>query len=83
MLETELVNEKLKMKLYYTDVHNVPRGFNRLMCWGISVIPRHGKGQIRQALQSQFVKYYIQNDTDDGYDMFMNISNNEVCPTLL
>ena len=78
MLETEFVKVKFKMKLYYADVHNVPRGFNRLMCWGISVIPRHGKGHIRQALRSPFIKYYIQNDTDDGYDMFTDISNSEV-----
>ena len=78
MLETELVNEKLKMKLYYADVHNVPRGFSRLMCWGVAILPLRGQGQVRRALRSPFVKYYVQDETDEGYDIYTDITNSEV-----
>lgn len=79
MLETEIVRETLKMKLYYADIHNVPRGFSRLMCWSISVIPLRGQGQLRRAIRSPFIKYYVQDETDEGYDMYTDISNSEVC----
>lgn len=33
LLESDVSMEKLKLRLYYTDVTNVPRKFTRFVCW--------------------------------------------------
>ena len=44
----------------------------------VAVLPLRGQGQVRRALRSPFVKYYVQDETDEGYDIYTDITNSEV-----
>ena len=79
MLEADVSLECLRTRIYYVDVYNVPRKFMRFMSWSMSVIPSRGHTKRRlQAISAPFCNYYVQTDTDEGFDMVTEIPVEEV-----
>ena len=79
MLEADVSLEHLRTRIYYADVYNVPRKFMRFVSWGMNVVPTKGHTKRRtQALGTPFCNYYVQTDTDEGFDMVTDIPVEEV-----
>ncbi len=81
----------LTLRMWYSDIHNVPRRFSRYVCWSAllvsaaasrsSAAARHGATasvKPRSALDAPFSNYYSQTDTDEGYTMKTDIPIAEV-----
>ena len=77
-LESDIDDEYLKLRLYYSDVHNVPRKFCRYVCWSASIMPSHGRSRPIKTQGTPYSNYYSQNETEDGYEMLTDIPTNEV-----
>ncbi|CAH1779752.1 unnamed protein product [Owenia fusiformis] len=77
VLETDIDSEFLKLRLYYSDVNNVPRKFTRYVRWAVNVVPQIAlKGQAKRSIDargSPFSNYYAQHESDEGYEMQVDI----------
>ncbi len=80
MLETNLhtQNKTLHLRLYYADIHNVPRKFSRYVCWNAILVPVQIHAKPQSASGAPFSNYYAQTDTDDGFVMKTDIPVAEV-----
>ncbi|KAK2187736.1 hypothetical protein NP493_156g07050, partial [Ridgeia piscesae] len=79
LLETDVSMEKLKLRLCYTDVTNVPRKFTRFVCWSVAVVPPRNHRRPIKTAASPLAEYYTQTDTAaDCYEVTTDISSDIV-----
>ncbi|XP_055357799.1 uncharacterized protein LOC129602713 isoform X2 [Paramacrobiotus metropolitanus] len=63
--ETEL----LKLKMFYSDVKNVPREMARYVSWRVQVHPTNSPSASKPETLGPFVKYYQQRDVDFSFEI--------------
>ncbi|VDI25051.1 uncharacterized protein [Mytilus edulis] len=77
MLEADASGKYLAFKLYYTDIKHVPRKNSRYVAFNLGIVPYSGNQYVR-AINGPFVKYYVQDDHDDGYLIHTDIPIEEI-----
>ena len=83
LVECDVSTECLRLRMYYSDVRNVPRRFTRLVTWSAKVVTSRNCSEIK-ALGCPFSAYYTQTDTaEECYEMDTNIASSEVRCTRL
>ena len=68
----------LTLRMWYSDIHNVPRRFCRYVCWSARLVPARGHARPRPAAEAPYSNYYTQTDTDEGYTMHTDIPTTDV-----
>ena len=73
--------EYLKLKLYFMDMHSVPRNHLRYVSWFMFVVANDVVNGMQENLPTKngpHFNYYIQDGIDMGIVMETNISVNDV-----
>ena len=79
MLEADVLTRKnMVLKMYYSDIHNVPRKFSRYVGWSTQVVPVRGHSKPLTAAEAPYSNYYAQTDHDEGYTMKTDIPVSDV-----
>ena len=79
MIESDTSLDRLKFRLFYTDVHNVAQRHMRYVGFGISVVPRRGHYKPIPAIGVPYFQLYPQRESDvEGYDIQTDITVKEV-----
>lgn len=76
-IESDMEGEHLKLKLYFMDMHSVPRNHLRYVSWFVYVIvqdPHSGTQENIMVKNSPHCNYYIQDGIDMGVVMETNIA---------
>jgi hypothetical protein len=84
IIESDMDDAYLRLRLFYADIYNIPRHYTRFICWNLSVLPvaRTGeRSRSMKAIGAPFSNYYTQTDVDEGYDMLTTVPINEVSTT--
>ena len=75
-------SEFVRLKLFFMDLHSVPRNHLRYISWIAYVIardPRHGIRESIAVANSPHANYYIQDGIDMGAMMDTNLPVAKVC----
>lgn len=64
------------LRLFYTDIHNIPNGYLRLISFNISV--RHQQKGSVYVFNKPVTKYYYKREFDEGLEIATTIDVNEV-----
>uniref|UniRef100_A0A1I8H549 DUF2071 domain-containing protein n=1 Tax=Macrostomum lignano TaxID=282301 RepID=A0A1I8H549_9PLAT len=79
VVETDILGRQLKLRLFYSDVKNVPRHFTRLVSWNAYVVPCEPDRPVVKAVNGPFTNYYSQKEQDEGFDVEMDLPVEEIC----
>lgn len=80
-VEADMECESLKLKLFYSDLHNVPRNHLRSVYWNAYVVrfhPTTGTKESILVLNAPHSNYYVQDGVDMGVVMETNIPVRQV-----
>ena len=78
LLQTDINKQHLRLKLYYSDINNVPRNHMRYVHWDACVVPLSGRARPSRTTEGPHACYYTQGQTDKGYEMNTGIPVVEV-----
>lgn len=77
MMESCIEDNCFILRLFYTDINNIPTGYVRVMSFNISV--RHQQTGPVYVFKKPVIKYYYKRESDDGLEITTTIDINEVC----
>ncbi|XP_054710150.1 uncharacterized protein LOC129219863 [Uloborus diversus] len=80
-VEADLEGEQLRLKLFYSDLHNVPRNHLRSVSWNAYVVRDHPSTGTKESvivLNAPHNNYYVQDGVDTGVIMETNIPVRQV-----
>ncbi|XP_013418227.1 uncharacterized protein LOC106179232 [Lingula anatina] len=79
LMESNVSGPYLKLRLYYTDVKNVPRRYTRFVNWSVAIVPALRTYKPVKGLDGPYTSYYSQQtDAEKGYEMVTNIRTEEL-----
>ena len=64
------------LRLFYTDINNIPSGYVRVMSFNISI--RHQQTGPAYVFKKPVIKYYYKRESDDGLEITTTVDVNEV-----
>ena len=76
MMESCIEDNCFILRLFYTDINNIPSGYVRVMSFNISV--RHQQTGPVYVFKKPVIKYYYKRESDDGLEITTTIDVNEV-----
>ena len=76
MMESCIEDNCFILRLFYTDINNIPSGYVRVLSFNISV--RHAQIGPVYVFKKPVIKYYFKRDADDGLEITTTIDVNEV-----
>jgi hypothetical protein len=76
MMESCIEDNCFILRLFYSDINNIPRGYVRVLSFNISV--RHQQLGPVYVFKKPVIKYYYKRDADDGLEITTTIDVNEV-----
>ncbi|CAG2168116.1 unnamed protein product [Oppiella nova] len=80
-IEADLDSEHMRLKLFFMDLHSVPRNHLRYISWIAYVVTRDPRNGIRESIvvtNSPHGNYYIQDGMDMGTIMDTNILSHQI-----
>ncbi|CAF0783120.1 unnamed protein product [Brachionus calyciflorus] len=75
MMESCVEDNCFILRLFYTDINNIPSGYVRVMSFNISV--RHQNSAV-YVFKKPVIKYYYKRESDDGLEITTTIDVNEI-----
>ena len=76
MMESCIEDNCFILRLFYTDINNIPSGYVRVMSFNISI--RHQQTGPVYVFKKPVIKYYYKRESDDGLEITTTIDVNEV-----
>lgn len=76
MMESCIEDNCFVLRLYYTDINNIPSGYVRVLSFNISV--RHQQTGPVYVFKKPVIKYYYKRESDDGLEITTTIDASEV-----
>jgi hypothetical protein len=77
MMESCIEDNCFILRLFYTDINNIPSGYVRVLSFNISI--RHQQnGSSVYVFKKPVIKYYYKRESDDGLEITTVIDINEV-----
>ena len=76
MMESCIEDNCFILRLFYTDINNIPSGYVRVLSFNISV--RHQQTGPVYVFKKPVIKYYYKRESDDGLEITTTIDINEV-----
>jgi hypothetical protein len=76
MMESCIEDNCFILRLFYTDINNIPAGYVRVLSFNISV--RHQQTGPVYVFKKPVIKYYFKREVDDGLEITTTIDVNEV-----
>jgi hypothetical protein len=64
------------LRLFYTDINNIPSGYVRVLSFNISI--RHQQTGPAYVFKKPVIKYYYKRESDDGLEITTTVDVNEV-----
>ena len=80
-IEADVENPHLRLKLFFMDLHSVPRNHLRYISWIAYVVTRDPRNGIRESIvvdNCPHSNYYIQDGIDMGTIMDTDIPSTQV-----
>jgi hypothetical protein len=78
MMESFIEDNCFILRLFYTDINNIPSGYVRVLSFNISI--RHQQNGSVYVFKKPVIKYYYKMESDDGLEITTTIDVNEVSP---
>ena len=76
MMDSCIEDNCFILRLYYTDINNIPSGYVRVLSFNISI--RHQEKGSIYVFKKPVIKYYYKRESDDGLEIATTIDINEV-----
>jgi len=80
-MESCIEDNNFILRLFYTDINNIPSGYVRVMSFNISI--RHYQTGPAYVFKKPVIKYYHKRESDDGLEISTTVDVNEVWNNLL
>lgn len=78
LLESDILGKLVKLRLFYADIHNLPRFFTRIVTFKVYIVPYDRNRPLVKALSSPYCCFYSQKEIDDGFEVCLNLPVEEV-----
>ncbi len=75
-MESCIEDNSFILRLFYTDINNIPSGYVRVMSFNISI--RHQQTGPAYVFKKPVIKYYHKRESDDGLEISTTVDVNEV-----
>lgn len=75
-MESCIEDNSFILRLFYTDINNIPSGYVRVMSFNISI--RHQQTGPAYVFKKPVIKYYHKSESDDGLEISTTVDVNEV-----
>ncbi len=76
LMESCIEDNCFILRLFYSDINNIPSGYVRVVSFNISV--RHQQTGPVNVFKKPVIKYYFKRDADDGLEISTTVDVNEV-----
>jgi hypothetical protein len=76
LMESCIEDNCFILRLFYSDINNIPSGYVRVVSFNISV--RHQQTGPSYVFKKPVIKYYYKRDSDDGLEITTTVDVNEV-----
>ena len=77
MMDSYIEENCFILRLFYTDINNIPSGYVRVLSFNLSV--RHQQTGLVYVFKKPVIKYYYKRESDDGLEITTTVDVNEVC----
>lgn len=81
MMESCIEDNCFVLRLFYTDINNIPSGYVRVLSFNIAV--RHAQMGSVYVFKKPVIKYYYKREADDGLEITTTIDASEVTNSFL
>jgi hypothetical protein len=81
MMDSYIEDNCFILRLFYTDINNIPSGYVRVLSFNISV--RHHQTGPVYVFKKPIIKYYYKRESDDGLEITTTIDINEVSLSII